>query len=824
MPGAHIEYHIDFDEDREYESGEEISSDLRTAVITRGKNVVNNRAPASTLTSSLNWEDAKYVPINTSSPLYPFQLPGPHARVRLAYPYDAMGGDNGDSVNGRQMPAAADQTIDDHDIGTYTADTQWEIRDNHAEVTSGGGKRLAVVDFEVANVRLGADIVRESGSISYPYIQSLLTFRYTDANNYNEVAIVATTSAGPFTLAVYSTVAGSTSVKTATKALTLEDDFWAEGTAAFVEIQVIEEEVLAWVNDFSVGEWTSITNQQTATMHGIGGHMISSNAASGTAGSRLAQYDNFGGWNTMFNGRTDEVSPQIGDDPQVNVIAFDDLERLKAHPVFKSTVPDATTGRFDTIVDLILDGGGVIKEHPTPIGSPLAPVESLRVADEGYVINPTYEKVIGGDGLSALYQAQEDEVGFIWIDGRGTYRVESSDHRDAAPHDTYHATWEADSDDADKPYFARDPRPVWKDGKDVVENEVYVRYARASKATGATIWTMSVDEDPDFGHTNNFNGWMKLDMVAVDAASAISNPKLPAPGTDYSIDENADGTGVDWLTYSSHTGVNSTVRTSDYTLDDPDGRNFATDSMTVGVGSGGVNSRLVTLEDSVTGGRAVAYIMPTGALGGNPDGDGTRVQLTDWPEDFEGVGAYGTPGYIWADSNFDPDSNNVQYKVMWSGAYLVEGFEGEMAIIRFLTTNAYEDSNFLTSAILKGDQTTESNPTAGRAQDDDSIASFGRRRVDHQSKFIDEFEIAKNRAEKRVALRSEERERFTVTIKNSSQRNLMEIMYRDVSDRIRINFSDIGMTNRNYWIESYVTTISMGGKLIETTYTLSKVI
>ena len=90
MPSPYIEYHIDFDEDKVMESGEEVSGDINTLILTRGKDITSNRAPASTLALNMRDNAHTYTPINTASPLYPFQLPGPKCRLRMAYPYDSF--------------------------------------------------------------------------------------------------------------------------------------------------------------------------------------------------------------------------------------------------------------------------------------------------------------------------------------------------------------------------------------------------------------------------------------------------------------------------------------------------------------------------------------------------------------------------------------------------------------------------------------------------------------------------------------------------------------------------------------------------------------
>ena len=84
--------------------------------------------------------------------------------------------------------------------------------------------------------------------------------------------------------------------------------------------------------------------------------------------------------------------------------------------------------------------------------------------------------------------------------------------------------------------------------------------------------------------------------------------------------------------------------------------------------------------------------------------------------------------------------------------------------------------------------------------------------------------MAQSRANARLAARKDERERFTVTLNNLDKYNLMEIMYRDVSDRIRISIPEMGISNQDYYIENYIMNLTQSGKFLTMTYTVSKVV
>lgn len=816
MASPYIEFHIDFDEDKILESDEEVSGDIASLILTRGKDVMSNRAPAATLNLNMRDNSHKYTPINSSSPLHPFQLPGPDCRLRMAYPYDSFTDTNSTALNGRALPKADFQTRNESEWNAWVADSSYVIESNHLEMTNATGTQTAVLDFETPNARIGADIKLDTHS-SFPFQQSLFVFRWEDNNNYCMIYVnfISSTEWG---IRVGKIDGGSFTHFTSDVSYDLADGtVWDQGDVARVEASFIDEEVFVWINDYAVAEYSGANFQLDKTKHGIGGPYFSTTAVSGTAGSRVVQWDNFGGWVTMFSGRTDTVEPRPGDDPSANISAWDDFERLNRHPVFSTAEPTKTA---KALIDIVLEAGGVPADRPLLNGG--TPVtDLLTIADTGQTLLTGFAKAMGATALEDLYQIADDDVGFVWIDGRGTYRYEASNHRDTAPHDTHHATWEAVSSNPNNPYISRDPRPRWLDGKDIVENEIYYKFSRAAKAIAATVWLLEQDDNPNFqaAPATTLSTWLMVELVALDKGNTIGKILNPVPTTDFTIFENANSTGVNYLTpMATNSGTVTMVDTPGTTvwIDDA-GAPFG-GTTTIGAGSFSDENRLIVVKDA-GGNTAVGFCVNT-----DVDGDDTKRNITDWPENYKGVSYPGSPGWLRKDADFSIADTPLTFNTYLSAAYVVDGFEGETAIVRYLTTDTFEDSNFLTAAQLKADQTVESNPTAARAEDATSQAKFGRRRVDHQTRYIDTWAIALGRAKARLALRKDERERFIVNLHNSSKANLMEILYRDVSDRIRINYSDMGMTNRNYWIESYVLSLSDAGKRIAMEFTLSKVV
>ena len=815
MPSPFIEYHIDFDEDKTLEASEEVASDLKAFTLTRGKDITSYRAPSAMLLTSMHNYDGKYSPSNAASALHPFQLPGPDVRLRMAYPYDSFTDANGTALNGRALPKADLQTVAEGGWTAWSGSSIYEVRSNHIEIntTSAGSSQVCVLDFETADARIGADVKLDTGT-SYPYIQDLFVFRYVDASNYNYVYVYFA-DANTWSLRVGTVASGTAATTTADVTYNLAGGtVWDKGDSARVEVGFQNKEVIVWCNDYAVAEFSNVTTNLSGTKHGIGGLNFTGCANSGAAGSRSIQWDNFGGWNTVFSGRTDTVEPTPGIDAEANIASWDDFERLNRHPVFKTAAPTKTAKQ---LIDIVLEAGNVPGDRPLLNGG--TPVtDLLTIADTGETLIADFSKAMGLSALGELYQIQDDDVGFIWIDGRGTFRYEATGHRAASPHNVHAGTWGDTSGSA--PSISMEPKPKWTDGKDVIENEVFYRFNRASMSLAATVWILEVDDNPNFqiAPARTLQSYLLVEITALSGGDTLGNIRNPIPGSGYTIHENANGSGVNWLTpLASETGTVTMVNGGSTVWLDDTGQDF-TGSTTVGAGSFGKHGRFITVRDN-TGRTAVGY-----ATSANPDGDGTKVNITDWPEDYENVGTPGSPGWLAIDDGFSSTDTPLTYDTMLSAAYILPGFEGETSIIRYLTHDTYEDSNFLTSALLVADKTVDSNPTASRSSNSASQAKFGRRRVDHTTKYIDTWTMAAGRSDARLAARKDERERFTVTINNLDKYNLMEIMYRDVSDRIRISLSEMGISNQDYFIENYVMNLTQSGKFISMTYTLSKAV
>ena len=119
--------------------------------------------------------DHKYSPPKARSPLFGSLKPGRKVWLRAAFPCDEFGGTPGASL--------ADHAPEYGSIYRWTTPNRdFRITANGGAQTSGShtGKRIATMDFGLADVSFGCELTRGSDTNSH----AGLTLRYKDANNF----------------------------------------------------------------------------------------------------------------------------------------------------------------------------------------------------------------------------------------------------------------------------------------------------------------------------------------------------------------------------------------------------------------------------------------------------------------------------------------------------------------------------------------------------------------------------------------------------------------------------------------------------------------
>jgi len=752
---------VDWNQDGDFsDTNEDVTSDIRTAggqsmKYRSGKAFPSHHATAGMLELMLKNDDHKYSPSLLTGAIYPLVLPGPDIWVELAYPMDNFNASNGTTLASRKPPY-------DSLFAAWAGDaTDFDIQSN--KLVQNADDKTATLDFGESDCWVdmeftyGGTLKSGTDPISS---HSGMILRWTDNSNFLQLHFTSKGTPREGFLFVYKENAGTGSSVTFFRVVDKDGTkiVPADGDVVRITAHLHGNDIEVFVDDVYQGTATDSFNN-TATKHGIGGQFRHADD----------RFENFGGWRTVFFGRIDTIQPRPENNRQYCYIrAFNDMERLKVHQTYK-TAPTGGSVTAKAILDVIHDAVDVPSQH--------------RIFDTGttLTVDDKHEASIGRNGLTEIYQVQDDDVGFYYVDGR-TYRYEASDHRDSAPHTTFLKTWRGDraaGDETDM-YFSQD-RFEWNDGKDAVENEVYYVYNRISRTTATQVWRLETDDRPAIAVAET------LQFLIVGDNDNIANPRTPLHTTDFTVNTAKDGTGTDLLiAEDSEQGTVSATGSSAFTIDD------TTQDFT----DWNNGKHVIRITDS-SGDIVQAWIGTEDA-----DGDGTKATLYK-------TSALTTKGYIvGGDSGFSEADTPLTYNVYNVTVEMDSGFDGNFRLLKIVNNSG--SAGFVTFLRLIADKGTASSKTAGRAENAQSQLDVGRRRIEHTTVHIDNHETAEGRAIERVRLRQLRKERLTLAMPNKTRANMMQIIHRSLSDRINIKYTSMGIDD-TYHIEHQQVTIAEGG-------------
>lgn len=541
---------------------------------------------------------------------------------------------------------------------------------------------------------------------------------------------------------------------------------WGAGVTHRITVRLHGTRVDVYIDDqLSMVEDSGDTFNQASTKHGIGG----------TATNTADRWDDFGGWRTVFAGRVDTITihPRKGEQ-YAYIKAYDDMERLAKHQIYKEGIL--------TYEDLIFYR--ILLAADVPAGQMTAEYSGQLTYDN--------ESVMGRDALTELYQLQDDAVGFYYIDG-AIHRYEPFDHRDSAPHTVALKSWYATRQLGDETDIVfQDLRP--EAAKDLIENEGYYLYYKLTIAAGLTnVWELTTATDYVNDRPDIDNG-VTLTFLSIGQGDFLANPRIPYPGTDFKINTAADDTGTD-LTLPEDNNIGALTGTAN-TLDDA-GQDFT---------DWNDGNCIIVVTD--TGGKlGLGWIAAT-----NPDGDGTKVDIKDASD-------LATAGYAYEESGFDP-TLPASYNVYNCWAELQEGWEGNYAQIAI--RNGSGSDGYITILRLMAQEGTKSDKRGARCADTASATAYGRRRIEHETLHIDRYDEALNRVTERITRRKDLKYKYEVMMRNATRACLMQIVHRNLSDRVNLVVSDMNLDG-DAFIEAQRLEVTQGAQLVESTWTLLEV-
>ena len=431
--------------------------------------------------------DHKYSPPNASSTLHGKLKPGRKVWLSAAFPCDEFGGAAGASLANRAPEYGS--------AYRWTAtQPSFRIAANGGAQTdgAGAGRRIATMNFGIAHASFGCDFTRGSDAATH----GGLALRYSDANNFLYVRFTANK-------------AQLRKVENGSDALLAEATLqWNAGDKRFVQVVLHGNLIRVFVNRRQVLTARSTFNA-AATKHGL--------YCDGAA-SHL--WHRFGGWVSLFYGDLHSIDPQPGAS-ECRIRAYDEMRRLESVTLYMyatSSFPQTS----DEILDDILDYAGIDA--------------AFRLPDTGAELVPKLwsPPLWDAQAMDEIQSLQDEEDGFIYVDGHGFWRLEKRDHRKAAPHTTAKATLQSRGGSANAYFSALE----WSDGADNIENKLFMRIRDARNNGHRTAWTL--------GETPYFNANETREFLAESKDFDVVGGQLtPQANIDYKANSRADGAGTD---------------------------------------------------------------------------------------------------------------------------------------------------------------------------------------------------------------------------------------------------------------------------------------
>ncbi len=483
---------IDWNDDGDFsDANEDVTADVLGMTLEHLRDLSSGHIEAARLELELKNDDHKYSPPNASSPLGGLLRPGRAVRVRAAYPYDALYGAPGSSLREHAPDYDAGWAWTEHLQGfRIAADGSGAETDGEP----GGGHRAATLDFGDSDVSIGCVFRRGLDTAHH----GGLCFRYSGDDSYLYVRV---TGASVELRRVDGGVDGL-----------LDSAFyaWAGGAAGFLQVVLHGDSIRVFVDDVDLIDAGSSFNER-ATRHGL----FCDADADHT-------WSDFGGWASLFRGSVDSIHPRPHRGAQYCYLrALDEMERLTSVTLYTyatSSLPQTS----DEILGDILDYGDVEAER--------------RHLDTGAVLVPYIwtPSIWGVRATDEVHRLQDEEDGFVYVDGHGYWRLENRTHRASAAHTAARAAIR-EADDGANPYFSE---LEWDDGVDNVENLVFIRIRDGTNMGAQDVWTLT--------ETPRFSAYETKELLAESTAyDVVAGLLPPVERVDYEANTSRRGRGAD---------------------------------------------------------------------------------------------------------------------------------------------------------------------------------------------------------------------------------------------------------------------------------------
>ena len=380
MPQAKWLVCVDWNGDGDFsDANEDVTSDVIGLTLEHFRDLSSDHIEAARLELELKNDDHKYSPSNGGSPLSGDLKPGRKVWVRAAYPSDSFAD-------------TASTQLSDHSP-EYDSSFTWvenlqgfDINPSgtgaETDGVQGNGDCVATIDFGQSDVSFGCDYSRGTDATDH----GGLCFRYSNTSNYLYVRVTGTN------VEVRKVDSGADS-QVATAAHT-----WNSAASKFLQVVLHGDSIRVFVNDEEVSTTSSSFNN-TATRHGL----FCDDQADHT-------WDNFGGWVSLFHGAVDSIHPRPRRGAQYCYLrALDEIERLTSVTLYTYATSQLPQDSDDILGDMLdyadVDAG-------------------RRQLDSGTTLVPeSWSPAIWGvQATDEIHRLQDEEDGFIYVDGHGYWR------------------------------------------------------------------------------------------------------------------------------------------------------------------------------------------------------------------------------------------------------------------------------------------------------------------------------------------------------------------------------------------------------------------
>ena len=469
------------------EAGDDVTADTLGLSLRHRRDLKTEYMDAARLDIRLANSDHRYSPPNAASPLFGSLKPGRKVWLRAAFPCDEF--------SDRHGTLLADHAPEYGSAYRWTTPNQdFRIAADGGAQTNGShtGRRVATMDFGLADVSFGCELTRGSDTTRH----AGLTLRYTDADNF----LYLRTTGSALQLRKVERGADTLIAQSALQ--------WSAGIRRFIQVELHGDHIRVLVDRQQVIAARSAFNT-AATRHGL--------YCDGAADHLWQQ---FGGWVSLFYGDLHSIDPQPNHQ-ECGIRAYDEMRRLEDVTLYMYATASLPQTSDEMLSDMLRYAGASAEHRLLDTGIELVP----------RLWSPSLWGVRAADEIQSL---QDEEDGFIYVDGHGFWRLENRGHRDGGPHGTARAVLRSRGDGADAYFSALE----WSDGVDNIENKLFMRIRDATNHGHRTAWTLGETPHFDAGETREF-------LAESKDFDVVGGQLTPQANTDYTANTEADGDGAD---------------------------------------------------------------------------------------------------------------------------------------------------------------------------------------------------------------------------------------------------------------------------------------